>query len=250
MKDKFLKKILGLFGYKALDKEYYKNNRFLLSKSYLDINKILNHLFSKNKINSLVQIGANDGELFDTLNNYIKKYNTKSLLVEPIKENFEKLKKNYINFHNITFENSVISIKNEITYLYKVDPIRIKNYGDHIPGITSFNKSHLINHGVKKNDIITEKVNTISIINLLNKHEIKELDLLFIDTEGYDGKIVNDFLNNSSLRPIIILEFIHLKHSLFKELINNLESNKYVFFSINENLICFPTEKKESINFN
>ena len=25
MKDKFLKKILGLFGYKALDKEYYKN---------------------------------------------------------------------------------------------------------------------------------------------------------------------------------------------------------------------------------
>ena len=93
MKDKFLKKILGLFGYKALDKEYYKNSRFLLSKSYLDINKILNHLFSKNKINSLVQIGANDGELFDTLNSYIKKYNTKSLLVEPIKENFEKLKK-------------------------------------------------------------------------------------------------------------------------------------------------------------
>jgi len=39
MKDKFLKKILGLFGYKALDKEYYKNSRFLLSKSYLDINK-------------------------------------------------------------------------------------------------------------------------------------------------------------------------------------------------------------------
>ena len=72
MKNKILKKILGLFGYKALDKEYYKNNRFLLSKSYLDINKILNHLFSKNKINSLVQIGANDGELFDTLNNYIK----------------------------------------------------------------------------------------------------------------------------------------------------------------------------------
>ena len=76
------------------------------------------------------------------------------------------------------------------------------------------------------------------------------MNLLFIDTEGYDGKIVNDFLNNSSLRPIIILEFIHLKHNLFKELINNLESNKYIFFSINENLICFPTEKKESVNFN
>ena len=84
----------------------------------------------------------------------------------------------------------------------------------------------------------------------LNKHGIKELDLLFVDTEGYDEKIVNDFLNNSSLRPIIILEFIHLKHNLFKELINNLESNKYIFFSINENLICFPTEKKESVNFN
>ena len=249
MKDKFLKKILGLFGYRAIDKEYYKNNRLLSAKSYLNINKILNYLFSKNKINCLVQIGANDGELFDILNYYIKKYNTNSLLVEPIKENFEKLKKNYNNFHNIAFENSAISIKNEITYLYKVDPTKIKNYEDHIPGITSFNKSHLINHGVKKRDIITEKVNTISIIDLLNKHKIKKLDLLFIDSEGYDGKIVNDFLNNSSLRPIIILEFIHSKHNLFKELISNLDTNKYVFFSINENLICFPAEKKELINF-
>ena len=102
----------------------------------------------------------------------------------------------------------------------------------------------------KKNDIITEKVNTISIINLLNKHEIKELDLLFIDTEGYDGKIVNDFLNNSSLRPIIILEYVHINNETFKKLVTNLKNNKYLFFSINENMLCFPEEKKELINFN
>ena len=36
-----------------------------------------------------------------------------------------------------------------------------------------------------------------------------------IDAEGYDGNIVIDFLSNSSLRPIIVFEYIHIKNKLF-----------------------------------
>ena len=93
MKNKTLKKILGLFGYKLIEKEVFKNERLVSDKSYLTIDKLLKTLFEEKKINYLIQIGANDGERFDVLNYYIKKYQTKSLLVEPIKENFEKLKK-------------------------------------------------------------------------------------------------------------------------------------------------------------
>ena len=94
MKNKILKKILGIAGYKLIEKEIIKNERLISSKSYLKIDKLLDTLFKDKKINNVIQIGANDGVRFDILNSYIKKYKTKSVLVEPIKENYEKLKKN------------------------------------------------------------------------------------------------------------------------------------------------------------
>ncbi len=250
MKSKLLKKILGIFGYKLIDKNLFKNNLLISSKSFLTIDKILKNIFEKKKINNLIQIGANDGKRFDILNFYIKKYQAKSLLVEPIKQIFEQLKKNYKNYDFITFDNSAISVNNEISYLYKVDSSKIKYYDDHIPGITSFDKNHLIKHGVQKNHIKRETVNSISIKDLIKKHNFKEFELLFLDTEGYDGKIINDFFLNLTIRPIIILEYVHINNGIFKKLVTNLEKNKYLFFSINENMLCFPEEKKELINFN
>lgn len=250
MKNKLLKKVLGIFEYKLIDKNLFKNNRLLSDKSFLTINIILKNIFEKKKINNLIQIGANDGDRFDILNYYIKKYQTQSLLVEPIKKNFEQLKKNYKNYNFITFDNSAISVNNEISYLYKVDSLKIKNYDNHIPGITSFDKNHLIKHGVKKSHIIREIVNSISIKELIEKHNFIEFELLFLDTEGYDGKIINDFFLNLTIRPIIILEYVHINNEIFKKLVTNLEKNKYLFFSINENMLCFPEEKKELINFN
>ena len=250
MKNKILKKILGLFGYKVIEKEVFKNERLISGKSYLTIDKLLKTLFEEKKINYLIQIGANDGERFDVLNYYIKKHQTKSVLFEPIKENFEKLKKNYENCSFVSFDNCAISVNNEITHLYKVSPKYIKNYNYHIPGITSFDKKHLLKHGVKSHHIISENVTSINMENLISKHNLKSFDLLFVDAEGYDGKIVIDFLTSTLIRPIIILEFIHIKNDVFKNLINNLEQKKYIFFSLDENLVCYPENDKKYIKFN
>ena len=65
-------------------------------------------------------------------------------------------------------------------------------YGNHVPGINSFDKNHLISHGVKKKQRKKEVI-SISIEKLIEKYKIENLDLLFIDTEGYDGEIVYDF---------------------------------------------------------
>ena len=150
MKNKLLKKILGIIGYKLIDKEHFKNDRIISNKSYLTIDRLLKNLFEKKKINSLIQIGANDGIRFDILNHYIKEYKVKSILVEPIIENFENLKKNYRKYDFIKFENSAISVNGKVNYIYKVNPENFKEYGDHIPGISSFNIKHLVKHGVKK----------------------------------------------------------------------------------------------------
>ena len=240
---KLIKKISGLFGYKLIEKNHFKNSRSIATDSFLTVHNLLNILFEKRKIQSLVQIGANDGQSFDELNLYIKKYEPRSILVEPIKENFLKLKENYKNTNNIELENSAISIDNEISFLYKVDIKFEKKYDNHIPAIPSFNKRHLINHGVKEKHIVKEKINTINIKELLNKYNINKLDLFFVDAEGYDGKIVYELISNTNLRPFIIFEFIHIQNSFFEKLKKKLIDENYQFFEVKENVFCFPKDE-------
>tara|TARA_B110000503_G_C7139128_1_gene410141 strand:+ start:890 stop:1642 length:753 start_codon:yes stop_codon:yes gene_type:complete len=249
MLTKIIKKIIGIFGYKIISKNYVKNGRLVSKHSYLNLETLLANLFLKNKIKFLVQIGANDGIIFDSLNKFIKKFKPNSLLVEPIKENFDQLKKNYEDCDCIKFENSAISVNDEISFLYRVKTSKISFYDTHILGITSFNKNHLIQHGVKNSHIVKENVQSISIKELLTKYLITDIDLFFIDAEGYDCKIVYDFFNNYLLRPIVIFEYIHSDHNCLVKLTNKLSDINYIYFSINENLICFPFEKKQLLDF-
>ena len=108
----------------------------------------------------------------------------------------------------------------------------------------------MIKHGVKKKDIIKEKVDSISIDDLITKHNLNKFDLLFVDAEGYDADIVSDFLRSSLIRPIIILEYLHIPNKKFEDLVNQLKQKKYIYFSLNENMFCFPEEDSSFIDFN
>ena len=247
---KFFKKIIEALGFKLVDKNLVKNERLLSKHSFLSIEKFLNNLFLADQIKFIIQIGANDGERFDIINKFIKKFHTSTIFVEPIKNNFENLKKNYSNQKDLFYENVAISVDGEISELYKVSEDKIYLYDSHIVGITSFDRNHLLKHGVKKKHIVNEKVKTISIKDLINKYSIENFDLLLIDTEGYDTKIVKDFLLKVKIRPIIIFEYIHSKHQMFSETIQLLINSDYVLFKIEENIICVPKNKKEKIKLN
>ena len=123
--------------------------------------------------------------------------------------------------------------------MYTVKKNYLDKYDEHIKGINSFNKKHLNKHNVKSNHIEKISVECLSPKDLLEKHQINNLDLVFIDAEGYDGDIVINFLNYIDYQPIIIFEFIHIKHDLFTNVIKKLDEKKYNYFSIDENLICF-----------
>ena len=241
---KILKKFCGIFGYKLLPKYYVKNKDYLSNLSCLSIKKILLNLVEKKIINSLIQIGANDGISHDHVYNIIKKFKLESLLLEPIKKYYEDLQNNYSNYENVRFENSALSINNEILFLYKVNPEYFNKYGTLSSGISSFYKEHLIKHGIKKKHIIQEKVNQISFDELLKKHNISSFDLLLIDTEGYDCHIVNDFFQKiKKIRPIIIFEWSHIKNIEFENTLNTIIDNNYSFFPIENDIFCFPIEK-------
>ena len=240
MVHKILKKIFGAFGYKLVEKDLFKSQRIISSKSYLTVELLIENLVKKGKIKSLIQIGANDGLRFDVLNKYIKEYKIDSLLVEPIPFYYSKLKENYSADNFVKLEKSAITKKSGTISMYTVKKEYLKKYDEHIKGLSSINKKHLNKHSVKSNHIEEISVECLSPKDLLEKHQIKNLDLVYIDAEGYDGDIVVNFLNNLNFQPIIIFEFIHIKYDLFKNVIEKLDEKKYRYFSTDENLICFP----------
>jgi len=248
---KILKKFCGIFGYKLLAKNYIKNKNYLLNFSCLKLESIILNFAEKKIINSLIQIGANDGVSHDHLHKIIKKFRLQSLLLEPIKKYFLDLQNNYAAYDNVKLENSALSINNEIFFLYKVNPEHFDKYGTLSSGISSFNKEHLLKHGIKKKHIVQEKVNQISFDELLNKYNFKSFDLLLIDTEGYDCNIVNNFfLKIKETRPIIIFEWSHIKNNELENTLSNLIKNSYSFFPIGDDIFCYPTEKNIVLQLN
>ena len=247
---KILKKFCGIFGYKLLPKNYIKNKNFLSKFSSLNLEKIISSLVEKRIVTSLIQVGANDGMSHDHLHNIIKKFRLESLLLEPIKKYFLDLQSNYSNYDNVKFENSALSTNNEILFLYKVNPEYFNKYGTLSNGISSFYKEHLLKHGIKEKHIVQEKVNQIGFEDLLKKYNISKLDLLLVDTEGYDCHIVNDFFKIKKIRPIIIFEWSHIKNIEFENTLNIIIKNNYSFFPVGDDLCCFPIEKNISLHLN
>tara|TARA_B100002051_G_scaffold274401_1_gene315448 strand:+ start:7635 stop:8378 length:744 start_codon:yes stop_codon:yes gene_type:complete len=245
MNFKLIRKIAGALGYKLFDKNYVKNNRLCGKYSDLNIKNILKSFFDKKIINSLIQIGANDGKSFDDLSFFIKKYQTNSILVEPIPEHFDELKINYSQLKNVNLENVAISEDKEKKYLYSVKKKFRDIYGGHAKAISSFNLDHLLKHGVRKGHIEKLFVNSLSVEKLFEKYKLTNIDLFYVDAEGYDGEIVLSFLKNSFECKIIIFEYIHIKNNLLEKLLEELKVKKFRIFPINENLVCM----KNNIEF-
>lgn len=244
-KYKILKKIIGGLGYKLVNKNSIKSERLINKKTY-KTSDLLRKLSKENKLKKIIQIGSNDGSSDDFLKECINE-NISAILIEPIEEAFIQLKKNYQNFKKIIFLNIAVDIadnKKEIFYVNKTFyPFYEKKFKDKnvdwLSVLASFNKENLVAHGIKKNHITSTKIECKKISTLIDFYKYEDLDLLLIDTEGYDAVLVDDFLDITKLRPLIIFEWIHIEHKKLDELLIKLKNTGYNILKIDKDLICF-----------
>ena len=239
MTSKLLKKVVGALGYKLFDKNYVVNTRLISNNSSLNIKTLLNYFFENGYIENLIQIGANDGENFDELSYFIKRFKTESILVEPIYEHIQKLKETYSSHTNIKLENVAIFEEEEKKYLFSVKKEFREIYGNHAKAISSFTSNHLLKHGIKKKHIEKIEVKSISINQLLEKYKINKVDLFYCDAKGYDGNIVLGLLKSKIQCKIIIFEYIHVENEKLEDVLNFLKKENFKYFSVKENLFCF-----------
>ena len=172
-----------------------------------------------------VQIGANDGVKNDPIHDTARDFPLKGLLVEPQKDVFERLQNNYSHNPKILLENAAIGTQDGTQSLYKVDVNTVradklrmrKDYS----GVSSFNRESVVSYLAyftgkdsifRKSDryIIEEPVATMTFESLLHKHNISNVDLLIIDTEGFDYEIIRTIDFKKHAPGLIYFEHFHL----------------------------------------
>ena len=150
-----------------------------------------------------LQIGANDGFSHDPINAFVSANRVAGIVVEPLPDVFAALCRTYRKHPQIRKLNVAIHEELDHVTLYRPDPERV----NHMSGIASLHRGlHELTRersGIQADDIIAVEVPALSLSALLEQEKVDHLDLLQIDTEGYDMKILAG-LDLERCKPSII----------------------------------------------
>lgn len=212
-----------------------------------DFFKYLSRFFDKNEIYELLidynksrknvtvlQIGAHDGITNDPVREFIVRYRKwQAFLVEPIPKYFEKLQRNYryTSSKRVNFLRYGISNQTDSIHIYQIKEEFIHQFPQYAHQIASLNKSHLFEHfPALKNEM--EKIDkvqipVITIRKLISKYHLDNFDVLCLDTEGLEYRIMMSFPFDVKKPNLIIYETLHLSSSEKATLYENLRNKGY-----------------------
>jgi FkbM family methyltransferase len=154
----------------------------------------------------IVQLGSNKGN--DKLTEYIKNNNINlelGLFVEAVPFHIDELKECYKDTPNSIIENVAIKLpgdnENEMVIHYHLDD------GPKYE-VASFDKNHILKHHTT-DKIESIKIPSMTLEEILDKHNITKIDWLLIDVEGLDAEIVETFNWNKYDIKRVDVEHIH-----------------------------------------
>ena len=246
-----VKQIVGRFGYEIRFKLQDKR----IDLPYIDLHQFLSVYFIHKNLDDFffVQVGANDGKTGDPVFPFVQQYSVSGLLLEPQPLVFEALKENYEGQEQLIFENVALGKTEGEMMLYQVSDDIKSVYDAAVPGnttgIASFDKTHIerqlkkniptyldkpIDHYIKSEAVPTRPFNT-----LFDTHGITRVDLLQIDTEGYDYVILQQFFENCDFLPDIInYESFNMSFEEQEACAEMLRSKGYALFNHAKNDTC------------
>ena len=150
--------------------------------------------FNLNKNSLIIDIGANQGEVSQY---FLDQFSCKIEAYEPNPHAFEKLSNRFRYNNNVKCYNKGVSTNHSNRKLYHHKDYDINNL------VYSHASSFLNNkENVDVNNYTL--VETISINYLLDKH--KFIDLIKIDIEGYEYKILPDLIKNKNKIKYVLCE--------------------------------------------
>lgn len=196
-----------------------------------------------------VHIGAYDGIANDPLSPFLGRNGLSGILVEPQPDVFEKLKANYAGVGGITFENCGIGETDGELQLFRLAEKYLYLGGNVAKQLTSPYRKKIeefISWDSDTSEVIEAfSVPSYTVGSLLAKHGREKIDLLLVDTEGYDY-IILKAAELEKLKPALILyEHKHLSAADQNECCDMLRALGYqLYIHWEDTLAIDPTRLK------
>lgn len=211
-------------------------NDYLTQSNFLDfaIRKLPTDTF-------FLVVGAMDGIRHDGLYPYVSTHpEWHGVMVEPVKDQFEKLKINFEGFNNIQFENSAVTEKTGLAEITRIPMHLVGNVlPDWADGISTLKSDARLPINRFTEYCVKEMVNTISIEDLIKKYDINKIDLLQIDCEGYDFEIFEGIWKNQFRPTVLKVEIVHLTNQQKYYVLELLRNSNYTSTVVGDDVVAF-----------
>jgi FkbM family methyltransferase len=209
----------------------YPGNRYL-PREIIAVDAVLTAFSKDNPEAVFVQVGSNDGISGDPLHEVVVRTRWTGVMVEPVPFLFEQLKVNYRGqTDRISFSNTAIGHQADGSRktLFVIDSKHKGSVPEWYFQLNTFERSVLYHHDIPNiDDYISEiEVDVLSLDELLLRHRIGSLDLLHIDTEGFDFEVLKTMDLSKAKPRIILIEYKHLSRETRIQLLRHLRSNGY-----------------------
>ena len=222
MLKKIIQSLINSFGFKIIK---------IKEKKFREFDKILKKIL-KNNNNIIFDIGANKGQSIDRFSKLFK--NTFFYSFEPSPEAFKILKSKYGNLNNIKLFNIALGSekKRQIFHEYK---------NHELSSFIKINKKF----EEKKNNIFVQ-IDTIDLV--FKKNNLKKINLLKIDTQGYEELILKGAKKVIAKQKIDLIELelilgdYYEKSSSFKKIEDTLVSGGYKLLALDRRLNIFENK--------
>jgi FkbM family methyltransferase len=205
---------------------------------------IVAHLMLTKPNPFFIQIGANDGVSNDPLHKFVKRFNLEGILLEPLPEVFGLLERNYAGQPNLKLINAALSETDGQRTIYSISMDSSTFQKAH--QFTSFRKEQVLSQTEWVPDvssrIVERQVRAMSFASLLKEVNGRTVDILQIDTEGYDANIIR-MIDFNELRPqAICYEHVHMSKTEQEEIVTLLSAQGYQLSRDNLDTVAYrPT---------
>jgi FkbM family methyltransferase len=174
---------------------------------------LLEFQYARSRDFVFLTIGAYDGAANDPISEFAETHRCRGILVEPQPSAFERLRNNLARFPGRRLVNAAVDVETGTRTLYHVPP------GNHtLPAwteqIASFSLEHVTKHeadapGLSAH-VVSRTIETVTFDSLIDRFDLRRIDVLQIDAEGMDGQLLKWFPFHR-LRPgVLHYETVHL----------------------------------------
>lgn len=198
-----------------------------------------------------VEIGANDGVKDDHLRPYILGGRWTGVMVEPVPYVFEKLRANYAGRDGVRFENAAIAETDGTMPFFHLGEGAAGEDPHWYDEIGSFSRETVLQHARQvpalEERLAETEVPVLTFTSLCERHALDRVDIVVIDTEGYDGRLVRAFPFDRFRPRVLVYEHFHLSRTERTGTRAHLHSHGYETLEEGMDTFCLDTQPDDAL---